>query len=329
MNPANPVKGLSERINKNLMKHRVLLLAVILLGMLFFFIDMKHESGSAVYQLYGFAHLAFFMLMASVLGRIPSLAVRPFLFQFIVIMSAVLFAGGIIELVQPYFGRTASWRDLGIDLLGALLGILFLAPARGSLRRRHLACGQIAVVAVAVMAVYGPVVTLWDMRDASRHFPVLGDFEIRLERGRWSSGEIDKGLARHGERSLRVSLGTQKYAGTTLKRSFGDWRGYSTFAFSIYNPDPHPLPITVSIRDEEHFRRGGAYHDRFNRVFTIEQGWNDVSIPIADIENVPSGRKQELNHLSEVVIFTVDPPAPRVMYLDYVHLKKCKVKKSG
>jgi VanZ family protein len=302
------------------MKHRFFLIPVVLAGMLLFFIDMKHEPGSAVYQLYGFAHLAFFMLMGWGLSRLPDLARRPFLYQFLIITCAVLLVGGMIELIQPYFGRTASWRDLGIDLLGGLIGIMFLAPSRRSLSREHLACGQIAVVAVGIMVFYGPIVTLWDIRQASKEFPVLGDFETCLETRRWSSGEIDKGIDRHGESSLKVSLGTGKYAGTTLERSFGDWRGYSTFAFSIYNPDPGPLVITVSIRDEEHFRRGGEYHDRFNRVFTIEQGWNDVYIPIADIENAPSARRLELNHLSEVVIFTVDPPAPRVMYLDYVRL---------
>jgi hypothetical protein len=46
-----------------------------------------------------------------------------------------------------------------------------------------------------------------------RHFrllPALGDFETRLEIKRWSSGEIDKGIARHGESSLKVSMGTVK-----------------------------------------------------------------------------------------------------------------------
>ena len=302
------------------MKYRLLPVLVMLAGLMLFFIDMKHESGSPVYQLYGFAHLAFFMLMALGLSMLPDLAQRPFIQQFFLIMSAVLLVGGIIELIQPHFGRTASWRDLGIDLLGGLLGIMFLAPARHSLSRGCLAFGQIIAVTVAVMVFYGPIVTFWDMRQASRQFPMLGDFETRLETRRWSSGEIDKGIARHGEGSLRVFLDTQKYSGTTLLRSFGDWRGYSSFAFSLYNPDPDSLLITVSIRDEEHFRRGGEYHDRFNRVFTVEQGWSDVHIPISDIENAPSARRLELNHLSEVVIFTVDPPAPRVMYLDYVRL---------
>jgi len=203
------------------MKRLLLQLLVMLAGMMLFFIDMKHEPGSAVYQLYGFAHLAFFMLMALGLSRLPDLARRPFLFQFALIVFVVLFVGGIIEVIQPYFGRTASWRDLGIDLLGALLGVMFLAPARRSLGRGLLAFGQFAVVAVGIMVFYGPIVTLWDMRQASRKFPMLGDFETRLETRRWSSGEIDKGIARHGESSLRVSLGTGKYDATDSHRQYG------------------------------------------------------------------------------------------------------------
>ena len=279
------------------MKRRFFLVPVLLAGLILFFIDMKHEPGGAVYHLYGFAHLAFFILLAYLLSRIPSLALRPFPQQLSAILCVVLLVGGIIEVIQPYFGPTARWRDLGVDLVGGLLGIMFLAPARRGLSRRVLTLAQIAVVAAAVMVFSGPVVTIWDMRQASKQFLVLGDFETRFETKRWSSGEIDKGIARHGESTLRVPLPVKTYSGTTLKRSFGDWRGYSTFAFSLYNPDPQPLPITVSIRDEEHFRRGGEFNDRFNRIFTMEQGWNDISIPIADIEEAPAARKLGLDHL--------------------------------
>jgi hypothetical protein len=91
---------------------------------------------------------------------------------------------------------------------------------------------------------------------------------------------------------------------------------YSALAFSIYNPDLKALSLTVSIRDREHFRRGGEYRDRFNRSFVMPPGWNDVIIPVADIENAPSGRRLELDRLKEVVIFAVELPAQRVIYLD-------------
>lgn len=299
---------------------RFLVFVLLIAGIMLFFLDMGHSPGSAVRQLYGFAHLVFFMFIAIGLSRLPILARRPFFVQFVVIMSVVFLVGAIIEVIQPYFGRSGSWRDLGINVLGALFGVMFLAPARRSVSRGLLVCGQLSAMTLAVVMFHGPVITLWDMWQASRQFPVLSDFETPFEARRWSSGEIDKTFVRHGQASLRVAMGTEKYAGTTLVRSFGDWQGYSTFAFSLYNPDADPLHITVSIRDEEHWRRGGEYEDRFNRVFSMGQGWNEVHIPVADIAHAPAMRKLELNQLNEVVIFTVDPPVPRVMYLDYVRL---------
>jgi hypothetical protein len=299
---------------------RFFLFPAILGGIMLFFIDFNHRPGSAVYQLYGFAHLFFFALMARELAGLASLMKRPFFLQVILIMCVILGVGGIIELIQPYFGSSASWGDLGLDFTGGFLGIVFFSPVRRSLARRILVCGQCAALALVVIVSFVPITTIWDMWVATRQFPVLGDFESRLEITRWSNGEIDNDIARHGQCSLRVFLGTERYAGTTLKRSFGDWSGYSTLAFSIYNPDPGMLVLSVSIRDHEHFRRGGEYGDRFNSTFRIEQGWNDVHIPIAQIENAPSARRLELDRLSEIVIFAVDLPKPRLFYLDYVRL---------
>ena len=129
--------------------------------------------------------------------------------------------------------------------------MVFVPPGRRALSPRVLIYGQVAALALAAIIFYGPVTTLWDMGRASRQFPVLSDFETRLEAGRWSGGTIHEGIARHGEKSLRVTLRKQKYPGTTLKRSFGDWRGYSGFAFSLYNPDPE-----APAHNRVHSRRG-------------------------------------------------------------------------
>lgn len=293
---------------------------LVVAAFMLFFLDIGHRHSYVVREIHGFAHLAFFAFLAWLLSRLPVIARHSFHLQCILITAAVLFSGGLIEIIQPYFGRSASWRDMGINLLGGSVGVMFLVPARRSLGRSGLALSQITVIMAVVLASYSPVITLWDIWLASRKFPILSDFETRFEARRWSSGEIRSEVARHGTRSLRVSMGTERYAGTARKRSLGDWRGYSMFTFSLYNPDAAPLLVIVSIRDDDHWHRGGDYYDRFNRVFTVEHGWNEVHIPIADIENAPTDRTMDLSRLSEVVIFTVNPPEPRLMYLDYVRL---------
>ena len=301
------------------MNRKILFLLATVVVIPLFFIDTGFGPGSAASQLYGFAHLFIFAAVAIGLSWVMDSAQRTLWHQVFLTLLVIICLSGIIELAQPFFGRSASWRDLGINLLGGLLGLSFFVPSRRDLEIRFLAFTQVLVLAMTALVFYRPVVTLWDMWQASRQFPVLSDFENRLEAKRWSNGEIDDSMAKHGKRSLKVGLGTRKYAGTTLRRSFGDWRGYNTFAFSIYNPGKD-IFFTVSIRDHPHFRRGGEYHDRFNRKFKTNKGWNDVSIPIADILNAPSERKLELDRLSEVVIFTTGLKKPRTIYLDHVRL---------
>lgn len=61
------------RLMPKSMNHRLILLPVLLAGILLFFKDMGYGAGSAVYELYGFAHMAFFVLMAVVLSRVSRL----------------------------------------------------------------------------------------------------------------------------------------------------------------------------------------------------------------------------------------------------------------
>jgi thiol:disulfide interchange protein len=86
------------------------LIPFILAGIALFFLDMDHGSGNWVYEVYGFAHLAFFMFLALRMSTLPAIGQRPVLIQFLLIMFAVLVVGGIIELTQPYFGRSRN-RD--------------------------------------------------------------------------------------------------------------------------------------------------------------------------------------------------------------------------
>ena len=305
------------------MRSRGLLTPLLIAVLPFFFLDIEPGPKSAVVQLYGFAHYFFFALAAWWLSGIFDSPKRSLPQQIFLIIIGIIFTGGPIELIQPFFGRDAEWRDLEIDILGGLFGIAFWVPARHQMRRSFRAGFQIAVLAAAILLFYAPVSTLLDMAIAEEHYPVLGDFETHLEAERWSSGEIVAGIACHGMHSLKVDLGIDRkktYHGTTLLRSFGDWRSYTTLAFCLFNPEDRILTITVSIRDHEHNRRGGEYNDRFNRQFEMRPGWNNVAIPIVDILNAPLERNLELDDLSEVVIFTVDPPEPRQMYLDYVRL---------
>jgi hypothetical protein len=303
------------------MSRPALLLLILFAVLPLFFVPLGQDPMGPLAQLNIFGHFIFFALLAWVLTRLPAVAGLSIFRQIALVIVAVTILGGSVELIQEYFGRTASWKDFGVNLIGALFGLLFFASGRIRLPWIMLRGVQVMVLALCLFLFSNPVITLWDMRQASRQFPVLGDFETRLETGRWTSGEIDREFARHGQASLKVPLETgRKYPGTTLRRSFGDWRSFSFLAFSVHNPDSEPLFLTLSIRDHEHNRRGGEYTDRFNKSFRIDQGWNDIRVSIQDIENAPAERTLELDSLSEVVFFTTELDQPRIIHLDHVRL---------
>jgi hypothetical protein len=290
----------------------------LLLGVVpLFFIDLNRWIGDIPAELHAFAHVGFFGLVALVLLQTPRLRALPFGPRAGWVLLIVLLMGIVIELVQALFGRSAGLRDLWQNAVGAAAAVSLYAPAG---RQRRWLAGVAAVLVAFELA--GPAIGLWDRAVARSQFPVLGEFDTRFEHRRWASGVPDAAVARTGARSLRLDLEPGRYAGTTLQRSFGDWSGYAYLEISLYNPDEQTLPITVSIRDREHFRRGGAYEDRYNGEFIVQRGWNDLRIPLSEVRDAPAERSLDLADLGEVVIFTVDLQYPRVLYLDRVRLRR-------
>ncbi|WP_459938090.1 VanZ family protein [Desulfonatronum parangueonense] len=233
----------------------------------------------------------------------------------------VFVVGGGIELVQLFIGREASLEDMGVNLVGAGIGLALAASAQG-VRIGLLARGvQVLVFGAGLALIAEPVATLWDMRQASRQFPMLSDFENRLQAKRWTSGKIVRNISRQGQASLCVHLDSgETYPGTTLTHSFGDWQGYAALELSILNPDPLPLQMFVSIRDLEHRRHQKGMRDRFDRSFFIQPGWNDLRVPIEEIRTAPKDRPLNLGQLSSLVIFTMSLTDDRIVYLDQVRL---------
>ncbi|MFO7858470.1 MAG: hypothetical protein R6V11_06060 [Ectothiorhodospiraceae bacterium] len=279
-----------------------------------FFLDLGPWRRVFAPELHTFGHLAAFALVAWAFWDLPALARRPFPVRALAVLVASLLLGGLIELVQPYFGRSAALRDIIQNGLGAAAVIAWKAP-RGYLRRWLI--GGLAVILVLQM--HRPVTSLWDRGVAQIQFPVLSDFSTTFEHHRWSNGEPSERHTRWGGRSLRVDLPPGRFVGTSLRRSLGDWGDYKYLTISVYNPD-RPLMITVSIRDHAHFQRGGAYRDRFNRRFVLKGGWNTLTIPVRDVRTAPAEREQNLADLAELAVFTTNLEQTRTLYLDRVQL---------
>ena len=105
-----------------------------------------------------------------------------------------------------------------------------------------------------------------------------------------------------------------------MQRSFGDWNGYGHLELSFFNPEEAPLLLGLSIRDRGHQRQGKSYSNRFATRLTLEQGWTDVRILIAEIRGGLEQRLLDLDQIAGLAIFAIDLQRPRVVLLDRVRL---------
>jgi len=120
---------------------------------------------------------------------------------------------------------------------------------------------------------------------------------------------------------MKVMLNTNTYSGVALKYFPGDWEGYRYFKFSVYNPDSENLKLTCRIHDWQHTQGQQKYEDRFNRSFSISQGWHTITIPLEQVALAPENRLMEMQRIQGVGLFTVRLTHPRTFYVDDVGLK--------
>ncbi len=301
---------------------RLLVLIVALVAALpLFFAGPGISPASPVNQLTCLGHFAYFALSAWALLRLPCLAGFGLWRKSALIVPALFLFGLVIEIVQPFFGRTASVRDLGINMLGVAFVLCFMVTARRTVPVFFLISGRAAVLGLCFAVFYVPAITLWDMHQAARQFPVLSDFETRFQHKRWSHGKIVQDVSRYGDSSLRVYLdNARQYPGTTMTHGFGNWQEYSCLALSIYNPEAVPLNIHISIRDQGHGEGGRGFGNRFDDRFEIGQGWHDLRIPVQDIKAGPRDRELDLSRLRSMVVFSMNLSEPRTIYLDNIQL---------
>ncbi|WP_139249394.1 hypothetical protein [Malonomonas rubra] len=233
-----------------------------------------------------------------------------------------LLLGGLTELLQAGFGREASWVDLGNDLLGAGTALVF-SRQRFDWQPLSRLLLQTAVVLLIGWQLIPFAKVVADDVLAQQQFPLLSGFETRLEVSRWGGAcrrQIDVSQAYSGARSLRVDLGTQRYAGLALKHFPADWSGYSRLRFHLYNPANEPFQFYFRIHDQQHKASDNRYSDRFNTEFTVPQGWNSLEIDLQEVAAAPKDRQLDLAKVAGMNIFVGKLAEPFSFYLDEVIL---------
>lgn len=222
-------------------------------------------------------------------------------------------------------GRSPDIFDIVRNQLGALMGFVFFCSVRRRLSPLVLRTIQAGTILLLLCFLWPLARAMIDERLAATRFPVLSDFETPFEARRWQ--DIDQlqrvgSPVRHGKRSLRVQLSTNKYSGTALFYFPHDWSGYQWLNFSVYNPEKGELPLHGRIHDRWHRQHNQVFKDRFHRKFILHSGWNDLRISLDAVRTAPVGREMDMHKIEGFGIFVIRQARPLVIYIDNVHLSK-------
>jgi len=298
----------------------LLLIAIVLGGLL---IPFKFGRSQLLWDRLSDAfHFPLFLLIAFGV----SLALRKRLklswqVNFLSLVITVTFAIAI-EIIQPLFGRSASWVDVRNGVVGAFFGACVL-QLTSNFRTRGMAVWLLGVTAMSVFLGLG-IYQAWAIVDwQSKAFPNLSDFsdERQLLLWRGYGGDQKKTEVKieqiNSNPTLEVISGTGEWVGVEFKVNGLNWINYESLSFSIHNPNEQ---FVLGLRvDDNH--RCKEPRDRFNTTVPIKPGVNLISIPVEAIAAGPEMRRLNLKQISRVLFFIKSADKPHKFFIDDVHLK--------
>jgi len=300
----------------------------------FLFIGGPGAHELTVYrEFWQLGHFVLFALTIFLLAQINAVKSQHWLVQILAVGVFCLTVGLVTEVLQRYFGRSFSLRDVFNDILGGYAGffsakILYLHQTLSSGIRKHRIGKQLGYsAAIVVLALFSGrffIKAAINEINTRMDFPTLSNFETLFETNRWQGNyaysSISPEFARGGGNGMRIKFLPARYPSIALVDFIGDWRGYRDLKLSMYNTEKEPIEVVLSIHDHQHHHTGYQFKDRFNKTIVLTPGWNDLSYSLEEIKNSPEDRQMDMNEMYSFSLYMVEIKQSKMIYLDNVYL---------
>jgi VanZ family protein len=232
----------------------------------------------------------------------------------------------LIELVQPMVSRQRSLGDLVTGLLGVTVSLTGVAlwHRRTAVLARVAHAFATATIAVVLLT------PIWAELSAAtwrrNHFPLLADFEDKVERHLWhargysrdgrTTVALSAEYASSGAQSLKVSMAAGSWAGAGYWAGLTSWEGYGELRVDLYNPgDPYLLRMRVRDAGSLSGADGGFAHN-----VDLPSGWTTVRVDIREMRG--KTRKLDPDRIDTLAFQTGRDQPARTLYIDNVRLSR-------
>lgn len=210
---------------------------------------------------------------------------RPHIWAYLAALAVAFLLGATTETVQLFIARDGSLEDLVNDVLGAGFALCVHAwwTLSGGPRSRR--TGALLVAGAAACAVLIVLPLAWAGAAYLHRYENLP----RL----WQRGSSLDAYFSHDNGA--------SYPGLSLDEPWPDWRGYANLEVVVSNRSDAPVQVVLRVHDRQHTFR---LEDRYNQSFDLlPQTQQTLSVPIAQIEDAPKGRRMDLRQIAGVILF--------------------------
>ncbi len=152
---------------------------------------------------------------------------------------------------------------------------------------------------------------------------ILLDFESEedLRRLNWECHkwfELSEKNATSGKYCLKVVLPPGEYPGINFRDIRHDWSEFHSLRMDIFNPAEEKVNLCIRIGDK---KSGFEYANRFDTVFELKHGINQISIPTNSIRTNIHRRPLDLKQIKRMIVFIMNNNKKRELYLDNIRLE--------
>lgn len=232
----------------------------------------------------------------------------------------------VIESIQHWVGRQFSWGDIGLNLFGIWLVLLWWPHSRLSAPAGRLLQGL--ALAGLVFASWQAVDTYYDRTRLQNQLPLVFDQSHDRAIDYWE-GDVawltdwpsaPEDAPNHDMALLQLGFSVAHFSSVMLIRLPHDWSDYDRLSFRLYNPQSTSLALRLRLNDHAHEISSQDHDDRFNVSLAVQPGWQTFEIALIDVATAPVERTMDLSTMRRFGLFTTQLSEPAVIYLDQLQL---------
>ena len=228
-----------------------------------------------------------------------------------VITGIVLGIAVLTEALQFFNGRTPSIEDLGRDVLGVAIAIVFL-------RKRTPQHYLTSAFALAVVTLPIPGTYLAAYAYQVQNFPMLYD-PAELRSTLLTMARSEARLTREhpwqqyaGGEVLHIKWTKEPWPGIHLLEPVEHWLGHDQLVIDAYNLEDAAQPLTIDVA---HTDRGVTSR---HHSMTLKPGHNQLRVDVSALARLDSG---EPASIKRVIFHTADPHFGKQLLLGRVRLE--------